>query len=312
MSTTAVRPEVLERIKAEGRRPVIASLGGGLDSWSMLLKATDKGEKPDVVCFVDVGNCDDRTVPAEWPGTYEYIKKYMVPFAEANGIQWVTLTHHDYPVRDAASLFEWMHARKQIPVSGPSRICTTVAKVERFQRWLDDNFAGQTCEVWLGFGAEPKEQKRADRGDPYSKPTKPGPNKANRVNRYPLIEWNVCRCQSAEIVKEHGFPVPQGSACVFCPYGQMTDFQTFATAYPELFERVCELEEQKPKTENGYQLTIKGWSKRKLKDGTVKVTEPWLRDWVKGNAAPRREACPVCGAEEALRKTITCGWTEDE
>jgi hypothetical protein len=37
-------------------------------------------------------------------------------------------------------------------------------------------------------------------------------------NVYPLIEMKMTRWHCIEWLKDHGFPVPQRSACIFCPY----------------------------------------------------------------------------------------------
>src|SRR5207244_2449375 len=59
------------RGKVAVRRPKVLSLGGGLDSWAMLLDAEIRGELPDVVAFVDVGDPEDRlTHPGRGDGTY--------------------------------------------------------------------------------------------------------------------------------------------------------------------------------------------------------------------------------------------------
>jgi hypothetical protein len=95
-----------------------------------------------------------RNDPGEWPGTYDHVREVAMPLCAAHGIEFVTIDGASYPVRDARSLFAWLEARHQIPVAGPNRICTRVAKVERFERWAADRFgAGAAIEVWIGFEA---------------------------------------------------------------------------------------------------------------------------------------------------------------
>jgi hypothetical protein len=93
-------------------RPVVVSLGGGLDSWAMLLEGVRRGERIDTVVFIDVGAPGD---PGEWPSTYRHIDEVVVPFCQKHGIEFVRIDHESYPVRDARSLFAWLEARKQIP-----------------------------------------------------------------------------------------------------------------------------------------------------------------------------------------------------
>lgn len=246
---------------APGRCKVL-SYGGGLDSFAMLLDAVDRGEKPDAVVFIDVGDSGptwEGKDPGEWPGTYRHIREVVIPFCKKHGIHFEWLTYKDYAVRagtegEARSLFQWMKVRGQIPVVGPNRICTTVAKVERFERWLDDHFPGEKVQVWIGF--EAGEESRAAK-DPNAGTGKVG--RARRENRFPLMERNLCRCRAEDLVRRKGFPIPRKSACVFCGYGTRADFQALERELPKQWRQVVELEAEKPVTGKGMKLSIKGY-----------------------------------------------------
>jgi len=98
------------------RRPRVLSLGGGLDSFAVLVRAIQLGQPPDVVVFVDVGHPED---PGEWAGTYQHLREVVAPLCARHGIEFVWIDSTRYPVRDARSLFAWLWARGQIPVAGP-------------------------------------------------------------------------------------------------------------------------------------------------------------------------------------------------
>ena len=121
------------------KRPKVLSLGGGLDSWAMLLDAEIRGELPDIVAFVDVGDPEDRdSHPGEWDGTYRHIEEVVKPWCGAREIEFVEISARTgYLIRPdnqgARSLFGWLWQMGQIPVAGPNRICTRIAKVERFE-----------------------------------------------------------------------------------------------------------------------------------------------------------------------------------
>lgn len=278
----------------------VLSYGGGLDGFAILLKSIALGQKPDVVGFVDVadGTLNRANVdPGEWPSTYRHIREVVVPLCEREGIEFVWLDSDQYPVRDSRSLFAWMHARKQIPVAGPNRVCTAVAKVERFERWLADRWPGEPVEVWVGF--EAGEEKRAA-NDPNS-----GTGKCTqRRNRFPLIEWGLCRCRCEAMVRELGYPVPRKSACVFCPYGAKGDWQTFARELPDDFAKVAELEAQKPPTSKGRKLSIMGYRTLKNKDGSFRgYKAPPLPEFIKGSYRRRIDLCVTCGQPRATKAT---------
>lgn len=307
------------------RRPRVLSYGGGLDSWAMLLEAVLRGDRPDVAVFVDVGHPGD---PGEWPSTYRHIREVVMPFCKAHAIEFVWITSDQYPVRNARSLFAWMYERGQIPIANSKqRVCTTVAKVERFERWMDDRFPGREVEVWVGFDAA--EPGRADNDPNLGNPRKaPGMrpigkaqpltelrnallwtralafamSHAQRVNRYPLIEWGLCRCRCEATARASGMPVPRKSACVFCPYATRKDFQALAAEAPDLFAAVVDLEARKPPTSNGYKLSIKAFDKRR-KSGQADTPLPV---YIAQTDRSEPEACSVCGAAARATKATGC------
>lgn len=282
----------------------VLSYGGGLDSFAMLVRALELGERPDVVCFVDVGDGTrelDGHDPGEWPSTYRHMREVVIPLCERNGIDFEWLSSERYPVRNARSLFAWLAARKQIPVAGPNRICTVIAKVERFEAWLADAFPGERVEVWVGF--EAGEEARAAKDPNAGKSTQ-------RANRFPLIEWGLCRCQCEQLVRERGYAVPRKSACVFCPYATRGDFQRLAVELPETFEKVAQLEDVKPPTKNGAKLSIKNFRTVKNPDGSKRYIPTMLRDYVRGTYRKPVEACGVCGRAQRATKATGCTYLE--
>lgn len=289
----------------------VLSYGGGLDSFAMLLGALDRGEPPEVVTFVDVSDGRD---PGEWPGTIRHMAEVVAPLCARAGIEFVRIdAAGGYPVRDAPSLFAWMLARGQIPVAGPNRICTRVAKVERFERWLTDRYPREEVAVWIGFeaGEESRALKDPNAGGKPSKQRR-DPDAARRVNRFPLIEHRMCRCRCAELVRRHGLPVPRKSACVFCPYGSLRDWQTFARELPEDFARVVDLEARKPPTKAGHKLSIMGYrTERDAAGQVVAVRAPPLPEYIKGRPQNRRRPCAVCGAVARATKATGCSYLED-
>jgi 3'-phosphoadenosine 5'-phosphosulfate sulfotransferase (PAPS reductase)/FAD synthetase len=310
-------------------RPVVLSLGGGLDSWVMLLEAVRRGERIDVVVFVDVGHAGD---PGEWPSTYRHVEEVVRPFCAQHGIELVVIDGDRYPVRDARSLFAWLEARDQIPVAGPNRICTRIAKVERFERWMDERFPGQEVEVWIGFeaGEEARAEKDpnagGERGPTGMRARSLHPRRqmdvlpnilhnaslwtralafamstARRINRFPLMTWGLCRCRCETIARASGYPVPRKSACVFCPYGTKGDWQRFAVDLPAEFDRVAELEIRKPLTSNGRKLSIMAY------DSTHQRGTP-IREFVAKPYTRQAKPCGVCGAAARATKATGCDY----
>lgn len=287
-------------------RPKVLSYGGGLDSFAMLLDAIQRGELPDVVAFADVADVAHQD-PGEWDGTYRHIREVVVPLCESHGIRFETIDTTRYPVRDARSLFAWLEARGQIPIAGPKRICTIIAKVERFEAWLTDTYPGQDVEVWVGF--EAGEEARAEK-DPNAGTRKaPRRGDAVRHNRFPLMERGFCRCRCEQLARTMGYPVPRKSACVFCPYGTRGDWQTLAKELPAQFDRIAQLEADKPPTKSGKKLSIMGYRTINDEAGNfVRYVAPALPVYIAKPYKPKAKPCGVCGAAERATKATGCDY----
>jgi hypothetical protein len=320
-SIQPVSPPPVRVVRGSTKMPRVLSYGGGLDSFAILVRSIEINDKPDVAIFMDVAGGTakkDSPAPGEWPGTYKHIREIVIPMCKKAGIEFVWLGP-EIPVRagtagEARSLFEWMEARGQIPVSSEKRICTTVAKVERFEKWMKQRYGDQRIEVWIGF--EAGEQDRIA-NDPNAHVT------TQRSNRYPLAEWDWCRCRAEQYIRSKRLPVPRKSACVFCPFGQMTEWQTFARELPKVFARVVKMEQSKfnRPTKAGMRLSIKGYGwigKYKNKEERAKIKgvpklgvhykAPLLPVWIKGVARPKVEQCNTCKAIPKATKEVGCHW----
>ena len=278
------------------RKPRVSSYGGGLASFAMLLGAIEGSIEVDVCVFIDTGAPGD---PGEWPSTYRHLDEVVRPLCEAHGIEYAVINHENYPVRDARSLFAWHEARGSMPMAGPGRICTTIAKVERFEKWLDARYPDQDVEVWIGF--EAGEEDRAAKDPNAGKARRPRAGAARRHNRFPLIEWNLCRCRCEDFARRSGHPVPRKSACVFCPYGSRGDWQRFAVELPEQFARTVQLEANRPLTKNGKRLSIMDYRNGK---------PTMLPDYVRKPYTKKRNPCGVCGAPDRASKATGCDYLE--
>lgn len=323
----------------------VLSYGGGADSFAVLLRAIEIGDLPDAVAFVDVSDGSperDPTDPGEWPGTYKHVREVVMPLCAAHGIRFEWIDSERYPVRDARSLFAWLAARGQIPVAGPNRLCTTIAKVERFEAWMSATYPGQLVEVWIGFEAGEEDRAAKDPNAGLKRKRKVRATDARRVNRYPLIEWRWCRCRAVEYIRSRGYPVPRKSACMGCCYNSMTDWQTLQREQPAVFEAYAELERSKPPTSNGVKMSITGFKMIKgappkrsrslvLVDNAGRAYQaPPLPEYVKGKAQGQRPpkynpaggnlfavdpagvarlaGCEVCGAPQRATKAVGCGY----
>lgn len=61
-------------------------------------------------------------------------------------------------------------------------------------------------------------------------------------NRWPLIEKNMTRTACLEWIKQHGFPTPPRSACVYCPFHSDAEWRRLLKEEPESFNRAVKFE----------------------------------------------------------------------
>ena len=73
-------------------------------------------------------------------------------------------------------------------------------------------------------------------------------------NRYPLVELEMTRSKCLDWMKQHGFPEPPRSACIYCPYHGNREWERMKNDEPLEFQRAVkfekDLQSQKAKTDN--------------------------------------------------------------
>lgn len=297
------RPVTLERTR-EGRvvrwdrTPRWASIGGGLDSWAMLLDAERRGVLPDGAIFADVGDVMGED-PGEWPSTYRHLRDVVIPWCDERGIEFVWLTTTMSPIRGQRSLYRYFAVKSLMP-GRQSRLCTSAAKVERIAEYLEGRYIDGPIEVWIGF--EAGEDKRAA-NDPHGAAKG---SDCRRVNRFPLIERGLCRCRCEALARESGYPVPRKSACMYCPFSTRGDFQTLQRELPERFAQLEALEDGARLTKAGHRITF-GVRSRQGKATPVRLAE-YVEDSPGRPYRRQVKACDVCGAPERATKATGCSY----
>ena len=290
----------------------VASYGGGVDSFCMLLDAIDRGEKPDALVFMDVGDPQGLD-PAEWPDTYRHLREVVIPLANREGIPFYWLATGPglkvkgakvevYPIRPGAlvtrSLSGWMRggARSggiQVPTA-KSRACTSAAKVERFEKWMVDHHPNAIVRTWIGFDASESHRIKPGR-DPHAGRTSRamGAVGVSRDNRFPLMERNLDRKACKALIKAHGYEVPPKSACVFCPFSEPRELLELLRREPELFKWIEEWESARRKkpTASNVIMSIFGFETFKLSAARLKVLRK-LADRGALTSGERRQQLP--------------------
>lgn len=212
------------------------SSGGGRQSTALLVLAVKGIIDFPLFIFSNVGE------QAENPETLTYLRNYSIPFAEANGIefverQWVTRKGE---ARDLYVDLIRQERSVNIPVrlkSGAfgNRQCTARYKIEVVGRELRKRGATPENPAVVAIGISTDEISRAKTGVPQQQPW------TTRVN--PLIDLNISSRECLRIVREAGLPVPPKSSCSFCPFQGVSQWRHQRDTNPELYKRNCELDQ---------------------------------------------------------------------
>lgn len=183
------------------------SYGGGVQTTDMLIRYP---ERYDFAVFADVSK---GTKFDEKAKTYWYIDKFVKPFCEKQGIEFIT-------VEPKKSLFDYCIEHNLIPTRD-MRWCTDRSKKEPIYKWAREN------------GATRKEPFFEDIGfshDEYWRAGVMNPPKYLQVE-YPLVDDKITREQCKKNILDKFGVVPPKSGCVYCPHA--SKFELRQTGFEE-------------------------------------------------------------------------------
>jgi len=219
------------------------SLGAGVQSTALYLMACEGliGPLPDAAIFADTGDEGDWTYKhLNWlKENYNHIipihtVKYGVLSADS-------LASRDGRKRWAAIPF-WV--RKRDGKKGSSllrRQCTAEYKIrpiEKFIRELLGLRKGQHAkgkfkvEQWIGISTDEVQRMKPSRSEWV-------------INRWPLIDdLRKSRQGCIDWMQKQGYPIPQRSACVFCPFHDDGFWLWIKKEHPKAFAQAIWFDEQ--------------------------------------------------------------------
>lgn len=199
----------------------VLSYSGGLQSTALLVLAGRRQVRIDAAIHIDLG-------VAESPDTIRYIRDVAIPYAREKGIHvrigYVDAVgdilsnpaHPKAPFRDAAT---------KAPTT---RQCTNHWKVRVFRRLLRAMMhemrvpvRRDAVQVLLGISYDETERIKPPDVQYYS-------------HEYPLVDLKLRREDCVSIIEEEGLPVPDKSACWFCPFTKTERFRSICARYPEV------------------------------------------------------------------------------
>lgn len=231
---------------ASGRSPLVYSVSGGVDSTAVIVESHRRGIRPDLQLFADTGG--------EKPSTYAYLRVLDRFCAEIGFPPIITVRYRvQRPVFGHYDTLEQevlLHGKLPSLAYG-SHTCSHKWKVSpqqaHIEGWEPARRAwrqGLPVIQMIGFDASPHDSRRCGRL----------PDDDPRYEFYtPLIEWSIDRAKAIEIIRdcellariacEMGVdPVPEKSACFFCPATKPEEVVALAAAHPDLARRAMQIE----------------------------------------------------------------------
>ncbi len=175
--------------------------GMGVDSTAVIVGCVQRGIRPDFILFADVG-AEKASTYAYLPIIQDYLKRHDFPLVEVVRYQ---------PKRSPYTTIEGnMVMNATLPGATFNRgSCTAKWKIAPQQQW-EKRIKGRIIKM-IGFEAEEEYRKLRSNEKAYTD------TEERYSNKYPLQEWGWTREECKARIAEAGLPVPQKSACIFCP-----------------------------------------------------------------------------------------------
>lgn len=227
----------IESSGAGVRKPTdlrVISLGAGLQSTTIyLMSSVGYIDRADHAIFADPG--------AEHPKTYE-IMNWLMKWQEKNGgipLHWKKksllrdlLEKHNSTNHRLASIPAFTHdgsGKLRRQCTKEYKIDVVVKKIRQLYG-LEPRKRMPMTELWLGISADEAHRMKESR--------------LPRIrNKYPLIDLGWRRSDCRAWLEKNNFPIPNKSACVFCPYQGDSRWKQLKNRYPNTFETAVEVDQ---------------------------------------------------------------------
>lgn len=208
------------------------SCGGGTQSCAIAaLIVQGKIQKPDIAVIADTGY--------EKQSTWNYCDKVLIPELSNVGVDLVRIYAKEFS--PCGTNFANSKGTVLMPCftteNGNGKLsayCSSYWKRDTISKWLlsKHGISKSMAVKWIGFSAD--EQRRV-----LSMMKTPEYQKG--LIRFPLVELNLKRRDSIQVVENFGWPTPPRSSCWMCP--NMADSEWRALSKEE-FSKAVELQKE--------------------------------------------------------------------
>lgn len=250
----------MEYVKNE--RPIVGSIGVGVDSTAMLIGMRDRGIRPDLLLFADTG--------AERPSTYIHLVR-LNKWCERNGFPQIETVRYVPPIAPYKDLEGNCVKNETLPSIAfgfSKKTCSVKWKVtpqeEYINRWMVEHGHGYFKKHGryqryvslvkrlhaVGLDDSPADRKRRDKAHKNSGGCS-GPGRKTYAGGaysphcdywYPLQEWGMDREACKALIAREGMIVPEKSCCFFCPAMKKHEILEQKKNHPELHARALAME----------------------------------------------------------------------
>jgi 3'-phosphoadenosine 5'-phosphosulfate sulfotransferase (PAPS reductase)/FAD synthetase len=186
----------------------VLSLGWGVQSFTIAAMVAI-GELQPITAAIHADTTHERTA------TYNFARQWT-PWLEQHGVKVITVHANntdDVTRPDRPTPIPAFTTRPDGTPSGLlRRQCTTNWKIRPIRQWLQANRNKQPVTMWIGISLDEIERIR--------------PSDVHYItNAWPLTDLKMTRNDCINWLTHHNLPIPPRSACVFCPYQSITDWQ---------------------------------------------------------------------------------------
>lgn len=215
------------------KQPLVVAYGAGVDSTAVLVEFSRRGIRPDLILMADTGG--------EKPSTYGYLP-VMQGFLRRHGMPEVRVVRRS-PTDGKNGRYETLEQNCLVNKTLPSLAFGYKKCSLKWKRSPQDKFCnswGPARAAWkaglkvrkvIGYDAGPKDARRSHIADDEK-----------YEYWYPLRDWGWDRERCEAEIRRAGLPVPQKSACFFCPASKPHEIEEIVRDHPELADRICAME----------------------------------------------------------------------
>lgn len=190
----------------------VLSFGGGVNSSALAILLVNEGWRGHIV-FADTG--------AEHPDTYCWLDYFEREWLQPRELSITRLGA------------EWRAPRYDVDLIGFCERRLTLPQLMR--RWCTVDYKAVPMDKWSkAHGCDPDLRIIGiDAGESWRMMSA----------RRPLVDRGIDRDGCVRIIEAEGLPVPPKSGCVLCPFQRDSQWRDLWRRYPEVFERLAQLED---------------------------------------------------------------------